>query len=158
MKAIHTLLDMYDGGRLSRRELAAALGAVALASGARGTAAEGAPAFRGLGIDHVALTATDPERTARFYERMLGATRVDDGPPTGRFLAVGSHAVNLFLGSKAGLDHVCFAIDAYDQQDAARRIKAAGAAPILESNRTFFLDPDGLKVQVGAWGAGGQKV
>jgi catechol 2,3-dioxygenase-like lactoylglutathione lyase family enzyme len=140
---------------IDRRELLVGMGGV-LAIGA-GTLRAEESLFHARELNHVALRATDPERTARFYERVLGATRIDDGPPSSRFMAIGRHVVNLFQGPEPVLDHFCFTIDGYQPEAAAARLRAAGITPTLQGGRLYFLDPDGFKLQIGGPNAGGQK-
>jgi catechol 2,3-dioxygenase-like lactoylglutathione lyase family enzyme len=114
-------------------------------------------AFRGLELNHIAFRVSDPEKTAVLYDRMLGATRIDAGPKSARFLAIGPHTVNLFRGQRPGFDHVCFTVSGYEPGRAAALVKGAGLEPIVEEDRVFFLDPDGLQIQVGEPFAGGQR-
>jgi catechol 2,3-dioxygenase-like lactoylglutathione lyase family enzyme len=48
------------------------------------------------------------------------------------------------------MHHYCYSIPDYDQQAAARKLRAAHLEPTLEGNRIYFRDPDGLTVQLAA--------
>ena len=151
-----SLVDEYDRGRLSRRDLVAgltALGAAAALSG-RAAAAEpdaGGPLFIGRNVDHIALGVSDVARSVAFYERFLGLKKLrGDGrsaflgrPDGGFFLA-------LFRAEKPGLDHFCFGIEEYDPAAAAAKLEAAGKELRQTSGRIYFKDPDGIEVQLAA--------
>ena len=148
---IERMVDDFEGGRLSRRQLVQRLtaAAVVLASGARPAAAQAERTFQATGVDHLALTVTDVDRSRRFYERHLGLT-VTSCNASRCFLNCGRDFLALFRGSRPGLDHFAFAIEGYRPSDAVARLEAAGLAPRRHGNRVYFDDPDNLEVQVTA--------
>lgn len=143
---------LQEQSPLSRRELGRLLGGTALA-GAVGSmsdyawATETKSTFRALELNHIALRVSDPGRSAEFYRRHLGMEVVLDRP-FAKFLGCGPHFVALFRGDQPGLDHFCVTIPDYDQSEAAESLRRAGLEPHLEENRTYFHDPDGLKLQL----------
>jgi hypothetical protein len=50
------------------------------------------------------------------------------------------------------MDHYCYSVDNYNQQDAAKKLRAHDLEPEMPAgtNRIYFKDPDGLKVQLAA--------
>ena len=164
-----TIVEHFERGDLSRRQLvaqlmalgaAAAGGLAAVPRGAGGQAAAtttqsattSAGTFSASGIDHFALSVTDVKRSVAFYEKHLGLRLVrGGGGEASAFLSSsGTDFLALFRGEKAGLHHVSFSIGRYDADDAARRIEAAGLTLQRSGNRVYFPDPDGLTVQVHA--------
>lgn len=150
---VEHLIDDYDRGRLSRRQLLAGIAALTAVS-ATGTAGEEPPAakpsgptFQATSLNHIALRVTDLDRSEAFYRQHLGLRRASGGPYN-RFLDCGPHFVALFRANAPGLDHFCFSLPGYTQQDAAARLRAAGLEPELHENRTYFRDPDGIQVQL----------
>lgn len=157
MHAIEHLIDRYDRGRLTRRQLVQTL--VALAAPAAATAQPPSSVFRGYALDHVKVITADVNRSRRFYETLLG---VQAGPPTATGL--GGQHVNLpsgrgFLslepprvGERPGvIEHVCVAVDNYvsDVRAAVQRaIPDVKVHTELESGAIFFLDPDGAWIQI----------
>jgi catechol 2,3-dioxygenase-like lactoylglutathione lyase family enzyme len=154
--AADRVVDDFVVGCLTRRDLAvrlmalgAAMGGVFAAVGLLVRAAEQSPpTFSAQSVDHVALSVTDVARSAEWYVRHLGlrVTSQDEssaflGCPGGDFLA-------LFKSPRPGLNHYSFAIRGYDQQDAARRLQAAGLTPKPRGGRMYFDDPDGIEAQV----------
>ena len=178
------LVDRFAAGRLSRRDLVQNLAAIvavaagaakaegraeaaALASGealagpasaAQAAAANSAtPTFTALGLNHLALRVTDPDRAQAFYQRHLGMTALSIGAALPKVLACGPHTVTLFKGARPEIDHFCFTVPNYDAKAAEARVRAAGLTPEVEDDRVHFRDPDGYRVQVGGPTAGGQR-
>ena len=121
-----------------------------------------------VSLNHVALSATDIERSTRFYEQLFGCERLpvpDVGFPT-VWLSLGDRQLHLFERQTAvpPLHHFAVAVD--DFAEACRRAERLGAfegAPYgREAYRLpdgtvqlFLRDPDGHLVEVdGAPGAG----
>ena len=142
---IDRLLDEYDRGRLSRRALLSALAAAGV--GALPARGQSASTFRAIGLNHIALSVTDVERSRRFYERHLGL-RTTSQSTGSAFLDCGENFVALFRSSEPGLNHYSYSIPDYSQSDAARRLREVGLEPKLRGGRIYFDDPDGIEVQL----------
>ena len=161
------IVEDYERGRLSRRQLVGHLMALGAAVAA-GTATVGVPSiargqvtapasrpastFQATGIDHLALSVTDVARSVAFYEKHLGLRLVrGGGDQASAFLTTnGSDFLALFRGDPPGLHHFSFSIPRYDANDAGARIEAAGLKLRRSGERVYFPDPDGLTLQVHA--------
>jgi len=149
--AISLLIDQYEQGKVTRRQLvtslaiAAGLGATAGSAVAEDT---GEPTFQATRLNHIALSVTDVERGRDFYVRHLGLRVASQSLPHNCFLDCGPNFVALFRGPKAGMHHYCYSITDFDQQDAAERLRAVHIEPDLQGRRIYFPDPDGLIVQL----------
>jgi catechol 2,3-dioxygenase-like lactoylglutathione lyase family enzyme len=109
------------------------------------------PIFRPTGLDHILLNVTDPERSAAFYGKVLGA-------PSQRannriWFQIGPSRIGLLqtpAGQRAGVNHFCVSAAAYNYDAVTRRLQQLGAK--LENPEVAgaaeFRDPDGLLVQV----------
>ncbi len=147
------MIDAFTLGRMTRRELIAAMsGLVAAAAAGRSLPARGedlSPTFKAVGLNHIALRVTDVPKSRDFYQRHLGLTVANESLPNNSFLMVGEHNfITLFRGDAPRLDHYCYSIEHYDVKDAAAKLRALGIEPKVESGRTYFPDPDGHTVQL----------
>ena len=111
----------------------------------------GEPIFRPTGIDHILLNVTDPEKSAAFYEKILG-------PVTQRnnnriWFQVGTSRIGLLqtpAGEKAGVNHYCVSVAKFDYEAAVKQLQQAGVK--LDTSEIAgapdLRDPDGYRVQV----------
>ena len=151
-REIGQLLQGFESGRLSRRELIGALTAMAAGSTVLAKAArQDAPMFQAVGLNHIALSVTDLARSRDFYVQHLGL-RVTRDSASSCFLDCGEEFVALFRQSEQGLNHYCYAIQDFDVRECARKLEAAGIQPRISGNRIYFDDPDGSEVQLAARG------
>ena len=104
-------------------------------------------------INHVSIRAADVPRSKAFYQSLTGlAVRAEDRDFCEFRLEhgfLGLYAIE--AGQRAGYDHFCFGVDAFDAPRALAALKSAlpGAQPSLESGDQVFLrDPDGVRVQL----------
>jgi catechol 2,3-dioxygenase-like lactoylglutathione lyase family enzyme len=153
------LVDEFLAGRVTRRELILRLMSVGAAVGGFASAASAfaaddddpaaEPTFAAKSLDHIALNVTDIPRSRDWYMKHLGLRPMSDSR-TSSFLRCdgGSDFVALFKSTTPGMHHYSFAIEKYDQQEAAERLRAAGLTPKLRGSRIYFDDPDGIEVQV----------
>jgi catechol 2,3-dioxygenase-like lactoylglutathione lyase family enzyme len=139
-----------DGTRL---QLAADNGWAQLLMGTASpeTISIGEAIFRPTGIDHILLNVTDPEKSAVFYEKILG-------PVTKRnnnriWFQAGTGRIGLLktpAGEKAGVNHYCVAVEKFDYDTAVKKLQQAGVK--LDTAETagdiFLRDPDGYRTQV----------
>ena len=141
-----------DGG--VRLQLAADNGWNALMGGtasADSVPLTGESVFRPNGLDHILLNVPDPERSAAFFEKVLG-------PVTQRnnnriWFQVGTSRIGLLKtpeGQRAGVNHFCVAAAPFEYDVAVKKLESAGAkmeAPEI-AGAPEFRDPDGYLVQV----------
>ncbi len=145
---ISRMLDSYEGGAVSRRQLIQGLAAVTLAAQAGSASAS---TFQGLEINHVALRVSSVTRSRDFYQEHFGLPVVRQSSSS-CFLGMGKNFLALFHNQNAGMDHFCIAIRNYQADSVVEELKRQGLNPRRPagSNRVYFPDPDGLEVQVSA--------
>jgi len=66
---ISNMVESYESGKISRRQLIQGLAAVAAA--ARTIPAFGST-FQGVGLNHIAIRVTNVKRSRDFYQKLLG--------------------------------------------------------------------------------------
>lgn len=150
--AVTRAIELYDSGRLTRRQLVGLLGSlvVALSGSGRTAAGEQASTFEAVELNHIALRVTDVERSRNFYVKHLGLKVNGDCGAGSCFLSFGRNFLALFRGDEAGMDHYCYAVRDFDLADAEDKLEAAGLKPEVHraGGRIYFEDPDGLTVQL----------
>ena len=155
---ITDLLDRYETGRLSRRDLVTGLSALAAVSAAPALAQPAPPALKPTGIDHVSILVADLQRSADFYNRVFGlvANGRDDA---NKILRLGPKAapgergkviVSIRQQPPAGMvDHWAFRIEGFDAKAATPILQAHGLKPDTNVEYGFYVkDPDGVNVQM----------
>ena len=147
---IEGIVEDYDRGRISRREMIAHLGAfaAAMAVGSQAVGAEPST-FRANGLNHIALNTPDIAVSRDFYVEHLGLKVVREGGSS-CFMTCDDNFVALFRSSNSGLNHFCFSVDDYDVADAAEKLSAKGLKSRRAGNRIYFNDPHGIEVQLAA--------
>lgn len=163
-KQLNNLLDDYDQKKISRRELMALLlasGAAATAGSVQAQTAE--PVAIGRSMNHVSLSVADVNRSADFYNRVLGMEIISRPANGGLNMGLGSES---FLGlyqfaNPGSMHHLCIGVDNYDADTLAGRLEQHGIQARVNrdaANRTsggdqlYFNDPDGISVQLAQHG------
>ena len=144
---IEKLLNDFERGGLTRRQLATAL--AALVSGA----AQSAPKSEGVKavtLNHVTVRVADVQKTSQFYQEFFGMPLKQHSEKT-HILGVGKS----FFGieEKPGgpaLDHDDFGIAGFDAAAVLAKLKARNlkVEPGGTKESFKFWDPDGFLVQL----------
>ena len=141
---ISKLLETYENGKLSRRDLVQGLALLAASSGTMSAAG-----FQGNSINHVSLYVSDLQRSSDFYQRVLGCTvNKRDGNNQVMF---GKSFLVLRPGKPAGkVDHLAVGVDNFNKESVTADLKARGTTPMEEKGGVGFhvMDPDGFPLQI----------
>ena len=113
---------------------------------------QGEPLLRPTGIDHILVNVSNVEKSAAFYEKILGPViNPASRPRRTWFSGGGGNRVGLALvgpGQKPGIDHYCLTAP-FDRASLAKAVEAAGAK-IIQGDVPAgidFLDVNGIHVQ-----------
>ncbi len=126
------------------------------------------PASAGRGVHHLALICSDPERTIRFYQDVVGFPLVelfenrDYAGSTHFFFDIGAGNMLAFfdfpgLGLErvpegiGGVQHVAISVTPEVFDAAKRRLDEQGVAyigPDRAAESVYFKDPDGIQIEL----------
>ena len=145
--AISRLLETYEKGKVSRRDLVQGLVLLAARPGTMSAAG-----FQGNTINHVSLDVSDLERSTDFYQRTFGCPvhkRQGDNQ-----VFFGTNFFVLRPGKPAGrIGHVAIGVEDFSQDSVTADLKARGVNPIDSGQGGIgegfhVVDPDGFTLQI----------
>ena len=151
-QAIGELLDRYDAGLISRRELLGALMGIALPAG---LPRQATPLIgQATQLNHVTLFVESVARSQEFYQKLFGMP-VLTPQGAGMNLRAGAGFVGLYPAADRGpprIDHLCLSVDRFDATAVLSKLHALKLdAEIVRRGDTeelYFNDPDGIGVQI----------
>lgn len=147
---IDDLVQRFDKGTLSRRELIQGLTVLAAASSAVPAAAQQTP-FQSTRIDHISIQVTDLARSVEFYRRIFGLSILNEDRANEIVrMGVTSTIVSLHHKEPTGIvDHFAIAIDDFDRDAVTRVLQREGLTPATNLDFGFHVrDPEGIPVQI----------
>jgi predicted enzyme related to lactoylglutathione lyase len=151
---LNRILDKFEKGHMTRRQLIAKLGVlVTMISGIESIFQpkqisaqdkNSKNTFEAIAINHIALRVSDVKRSSDFYIKHLGLQQSRQNNNSS-FLNCGKNFVALFQGNEPAMGHYCYAIKNFGVDEAENKLKNLGMRDIRrESGRIYFSDPDGL--------------
>ena len=149
MQLISDLVDGYERGRVTRRELIQAL--AMLAAAGAGATASAAP-LRSGSINHVSVLVSDMARSIEFYDRVFGLSvqNEDKANKIARLGIGGKVLVSLRVEPPPGVvDHFAIGVDGFNREAVTKELQAMGLTPRENLEFGFHVkDPDGANVQI----------
>jgi len=151
-EAIERMVSRYETGSITRRELVAAIAVLAGGGLAAGQAPK--PRLPVRTLNHVTLFVSSVERSAAFYQELLGMT-VMSRQDNGINLAAGDSFVGIYPAAGAAkphINHFCLGVERFDAGEAMTVCAAHGVESRIrmrgDVKELYFADPDGLSVQL----------
>jgi catechol 2,3-dioxygenase-like lactoylglutathione lyase family enzyme len=152
-RGLETLLDQYESGRLSRRELLGALAALA-AAGSQAPAAA-APVGTVRQMNHVTVFVPDVKKSVAFYQDVFGLQVLTPQDP-GINLSTGAGFLGIYparAGATGGtIDHLCLGLDNFDADAVLKMLTDRGLKANIrlrgDTKELYLTDPDGIRVQL----------
>jgi catechol-2,3-dioxygenase len=159
---IAKLLQDFEDGRLTRRQLIQTLAfgatAASVASAAADAAAADAPAFKAIAVNHISYQVADYTKTRDFYASLLGMKVTQDNGSQ-CYLTFGDHGSWLLArNARAGnatpkVDHIAYTIETWDQNKVKAELDRRGLNPRVDTENSFHVkDPDGFDLQISGKG------
>jgi catechol 2,3-dioxygenase-like lactoylglutathione lyase family enzyme len=166
---ISRLVQQYEAGTLTRRQLIQSLALAAISAGGSTEASAQPGGFRTVNVDHINYLVTDYTRTRDFYAGLMGMSVVnDDGKGScelhfgdARGVGVRDRTMmslhNLQPSQRVGVDHIAFKVADWDtdrmkaeleRRGLRARLAQGGALDTPNYVSLTVQDPDGLGVQI----------
>ena len=156
---IAKLLQNFEDGKMTRRQLIQSLALAATAASATGAvpaAAADKYVVKTTYLNHVGYQVADYAKSRDWYADLFGMkVALDDGKKAN--LAVGESLVifhNRQSASTPIIDHICFTIADWDKDKSVRgaveaELKRRGLETQSSANSIDIKDPDGFRLQLG---------
>jgi catechol 2,3-dioxygenase-like lactoylglutathione lyase family enzyme len=148
---INRLLQRFESGSLSRRQLIQGLTMLAGAGAAAPAASAQTRGFQGGSISHVSLSVSDLQRSVDFYQKVFGlAVLSQDKPNEIVRLGLKRTLVSLKRSSpKAVVDHFAIGVENFNRDAVTKDLLDRGVTPSQNVDAGFHVeDPDGYPVQI----------
>ena len=152
------LLQDYEHGKMTRRQLIRTLALTATAASMAGAAEAAAPA-NAININHVSMQVADYKKTRDFYSGLFGMKVTEDDGKTMSTLTFGDNSIiarnaNSRPGAKIGVDHIAYTLANWDTDRKVRpaveaELKRRGLNIRTTEGGFHVQDPDGFEVQMG---------
>jgi catechol 2,3-dioxygenase-like lactoylglutathione lyase family enzyme len=152
---IAKLVDDFEHGRITRRQLIKSIAAMATAFAIpRRLSARSPKGFKAVAVNHLSYQVNDYAKTRDFYAELLGMKVVAD---TGSqcFLVLGN--TNTFLiprnapegSAPPRIDHIAYTIDSWDKNAVRAELERRGLDPHPDTDNSFHVkDPNGFDLQI----------
>lgn len=148
---ISNLLNRFERGAFTRRELIQGLTMLAASGGAGSAARVQDAGIKGAKIDHVSIQVSDLPRSISFYQDMFGFSILSEDKPNEIVrIGAGKVLVSLHHKSPTGLvDHFAIGVEKFNRDSVARELKQRGTNPGENLDAGFHIkDPEGISVQI----------
>ena len=161
---IEALVCEYEQKRISRREFVSSLVATAAVIAAPSSFSQTPPPVAsGRSMNHVSLSVNDVNKSADFYEKVLGLEVISRPENGGINMGLGDESfLGLYnLSDPGSMHHLCIGVENYDPDSLAEKLKEHQISATINrdpANRTsggdqlYFSDPDGILVQIAEHG------
>lgn len=149
---IAKLLQDFECGKMSRRQLIKTLAITATAASALASesAAASPKGFKAVSVNHISYQVADYAKTRDFYADLFGMKLShDDGKQCylafgDTFLIPRNHDANT-----PHIDHIAYTIDNWDKNAVDAELKRRGLDPQPDTENSFHVkDPNGFDLQI----------
>jgi catechol 2,3-dioxygenase-like lactoylglutathione lyase family enzyme len=152
---IAKLLDDFDHGRMTRRQLIKSLAVVgAVASEARSASAENTKGFKTVSVNHISYQVNDYTRTRDFYADLLGMKVVADTGSQCNLILGDTNTFMIPRNAPQGstpprIDHIAYTIEHWDKDAVKAELERRGLDPRPDTDNSFHIkDPNGFDLQI----------
>jgi catechol 2,3-dioxygenase-like lactoylglutathione lyase family enzyme len=152
---IGKLLDEFEGGRMTRRQLIQSIAVVAAsAAGVAPVEGQTSKGFKTIGVNHISYQCADYAKTRDFYADLMGMKVVGD-TGTQCFMVLGDS--NSFLiprnsrqaDATPKIDHIAYTIDTWDKEGVKAELDRRNLNPKLDTDNSYHVrDVNGYDLQI----------
>ena len=163
-EAIGTLVQQFQNGRLSRREVVTALAAL-FAAATDGAAQTPTAPVAARTLNHVSISVTDIKRSVEFYQSLFGMRIISqqgtgnnpvaggDGSVVNLAPGAGPEFLGIYQGQPVGdIGHFCLGVQSFDADRVVAALTSRGVKASIrtrgQSREIFLTDPDNISVQL----------
>jgi catechol 2,3-dioxygenase-like lactoylglutathione lyase family enzyme len=150
-RMISNLLNRFEKGLLTRRELVQGLTTIAAGGSAIPIAQAQETGIKGVKIDHVSIQVSDLPQSIAYYQKMFGLTILSEDKPN-EIVRLGADRVIVSLHHKSptGLvDHFAIGVEKFNREAVTKELKDRGVNPENNLDAGFHIkDPEGISVQI----------
>ncbi len=154
--AIGKLLDDFERGRMTRRQLIQSIAIVAATAAGAATpaAAESPKGFKAVAVNHISYQVSDYAKTRDFYADLFGTKIVGDN---GKQCSLILGDTNTFLIPRNApqgttpphIDHIAYTIESWDKNAVKAELDRRGLHPEPDTDNSFHVkDPNGFDLQI----------
>jgi catechol 2,3-dioxygenase-like lactoylglutathione lyase family enzyme len=152
---IAKLLDDFDRGRMTRRQLIKSI-AVAAAVSADTTAAsaQNSKGFRTVTVNHISYQVNDYAKTRDFYADLMGMKVVADTGTQCNLILGDTNTFVIPRNAPQGstpprIDHIAYTIENWDKDAVKAELERRGLNPRPDTENSFHIkDPNGFDLQI----------
>ena len=152
---LDSLLQQYETGSLSRRELLGALALLIAAPAAASAAQAPAPVGAVKSMNHVSVFVPNVQKSVEFYQGLFGLPLLTRQDP-GINLSTGPSFLGIYpapAGATTGsINHICLGMENFDADAVLKQLVERGLKGNIrlrgDTKELYFTDPDGIRVQL----------
>lgn len=152
--AIANLLDDFERGKMTRRQLIKSLSVVAAVASNVTASAASTKGFKAVAVNHISYQVADYAKTRDFYADLLGMRIAGD---TGKQCELILGDTNTFViprNARQGsapprIDHIAYTIETWDKNAVKAELERRGLNPKEDTENSFHVkDPNGFDLQI----------
>ena len=156
---IAKLLEDFENGKMTRRQLVKSLALAATAASAVSAAPVAANGFKTLSLDHISYQVANYRKTRDFYADLMGMKVLNDNGSTQCELHFGESMViarnRSASATSSRVDHIAYRIEDWNTDRVKAELDRRGLKPRLDTGGTVpnyssfhVQDPDGFDLQI----------
>jgi catechol 2,3-dioxygenase-like lactoylglutathione lyase family enzyme len=152
---IAKLLDDFDRGRMTRRQLIKSIAVAAAVSADTTTvSAQNSKGFRTVAVNHISYQVNDYAKTRDFYADLMGMKVVADTGTQCNLILGDTNTFVIPRNAPQGstpprIDHIAYTIENWDKDAVKAELERRGLNPRPDTENSFHIkDPNGFDLQI----------